>query len=94
MRILDEATIYSIKEGQVVKFKYPNGRIVTGVVCETAHGAVRGNVVHCKTEENESFYITRYGVERGETEFEVLEDHSPVSQYGPLNRWDFVSNHQ
>ena len=94
MRKLNNKTLSTIHEGQVIKFQYQSGNTDIGVVKEVNLKAPAGIVIRCNAEKNMYFCISKITIDEGEMKFKILRKHAPIAQYGSFNEWDFVSNHQ
>lgn len=94
MRTLNFIALYDIKEGAVVKFKFPDGHTQIGVVYKHKPLEFVGAVLHCMEEGSTNFIITAHQVHAKTISFSILKKHSPVAQFGENKIWDFVSNHQ
>lgn len=93
MRKLDSKALYDIREGMVIRVKYPDGQTKTGVIYSLRRSGVGGTRIKCNVKSGKPFFITTQEIRAKTIEFAILKNHSPIDTFGLNCKWDFVSNH-
>lgn len=93
MRKLDSKALYDIREGLVIRVKYPDGQTKTGVIYSLRRRGLGKNRIKCNVKKGTPFFITKQEIKSGKIEFAILWNHSPIDTFGLNCKWDFVSNH-
>ena len=94
MRNLNIETYQSIKLGDVINVKYPNGHRSIGVVYGIDYSDPMGTIIRCNTQKYGFFSIKKAEIEKGDIEFCIMKMHAPTARFGDLKIYDFVSNHK